>query len=291
MRRFIYLDTDVLNSYIAQIDDGLLDSHEVESQLGDVATKQIQHTVDTEIGADLKFFGKGLEGKVNYIFERMKSSEQSESFKDVRTKKLHDNAFDRFIGYLESNNQLSNSACSIGSFIKFSDELSFIDLDYLLAQFNKNGLIEFIKASQADRLEGDFKLSLNREEQRTVKKEDIKKAVADNNRQYDDLFKVLEMMKLLIPYKNIVASGDYLIATSEKYFRENNPEVISFKYGGDLTIVGYITNTVYSENDSPSKSSISPLTSIQPMINKMITTLFNSEKTMHIIHPIAIYYE
>ena len=32
MRRFIYLDTDTLNSYIAQIYDGLVQSQETQSQ-------------------------------------------------------------------------------------------------------------------------------------------------------------------------------------------------------------------------------------------------------------------
>ena len=32
MRRFIYLDTDTLNSYIAQIYDGLVQTQETETQ-------------------------------------------------------------------------------------------------------------------------------------------------------------------------------------------------------------------------------------------------------------------
>ena len=92
MRRFIYLDTDVLNSYLAQIDDGLLDSQEIESQTGDSTVVQTQHSVDVGGNADFKLLGKGLEGKIEYIFERMKSNEQSEVYKDVKTKKLHDNA-------------------------------------------------------------------------------------------------------------------------------------------------------------------------------------------------------
>ena len=101
---------------------------------------------------------------------------------------------------------------------------------------------------------------------------------------------MLDVLKLLIPYKNIIASGDYLIATSENYFRDNSG-IISFKYGGKLTTVGYITNTVYGENEDAFKSDISPLATIQPMINRAITMLFNAQKTMHVVHPIAIYYE
>lgn len=34
MRRFIYLDTDTLNSYLAQIFDGLIQSQEMEKKRG-----------------------------------------------------------------------------------------------------------------------------------------------------------------------------------------------------------------------------------------------------------------
>ena len=296
MRRFIYLDTDVLNSYLAQIDDGLLDSQEIESQLGDSAVVQMQHSIDVGGSADFKLFGKGLEGKIEYIFERMKSNEQSDVYKDVKTKKLHDNAFNKFISHLELNKLLDNEMHQVGSFIKFNGQLSFIDLEYLSSQFKQNGLIEFIKKSQADEIGKKMNEeveALPREQKRSKEaeiKKYIKQAIADSNAEYDNIQKIIEMLKRLIPYKNVIASGDYLIAASEKFFRDN-PEIIAFKYGGHLSIVGFITNIICGDEETPDNSNDSPLATIQPMINKMITMLFNSQKTMYLIHPIAIYYE
>ena len=40
MRRFIYLDTDTLNSYLAQIFDGLIQSQEMEKSAGKKEEKQ-----------------------------------------------------------------------------------------------------------------------------------------------------------------------------------------------------------------------------------------------------------
>lgn len=40
MRRFIYLDTDTLNSYLAQIFDGLIQSQEMEKSAGKKKEKQ-----------------------------------------------------------------------------------------------------------------------------------------------------------------------------------------------------------------------------------------------------------
>ena len=62
MRRFIYLDTDTLNSYIAQIYDGLVQTQETETQSSQTANKQSERTSNLEADTDLKVFGKGIEG-------------------------------------------------------------------------------------------------------------------------------------------------------------------------------------------------------------------------------------
>ena len=46
MRRFIYLDTDTLNSYIAQIYDGLVQTQETETQSSQATDKQSEYTSD-----------------------------------------------------------------------------------------------------------------------------------------------------------------------------------------------------------------------------------------------------
>ena len=45
MRRFIYLDTDTLNSYIAQIYDGLVQTQETETQSSQTANKQSERYI------------------------------------------------------------------------------------------------------------------------------------------------------------------------------------------------------------------------------------------------------
>ena len=43
MRRFIYLDTETLNSYIAQIYDGLIKTHEENTQQIDESSEESSH--------------------------------------------------------------------------------------------------------------------------------------------------------------------------------------------------------------------------------------------------------
>ena len=58
MRRFIYLDTDTLNSYLAQIFDGLIQSGDLETQHQKKVNKQ--NSVTTSLA------GKQL---LNYFYE------------------------------------------------------------------------------------------------------------------------------------------------------------------------------------------------------------------------------
>ena len=60
MRRFIYLDTDTINSYLAQIYDGLVKSEESEVQSSDSTQHQSQHTVSTTGAADQNYSAKAL---------------------------------------------------------------------------------------------------------------------------------------------------------------------------------------------------------------------------------------
>lgn len=58
MRRFVYLDTDALNSYLAQIYGGLTKQTETETQSASSVTKQGSHKVGAESQISAKLFGK-----------------------------------------------------------------------------------------------------------------------------------------------------------------------------------------------------------------------------------------
>ena len=59
MKSFIYLDTDTLNSYIAQIDDGLKTLQTSTKQLSNEREKKKASTIDGEGEADFTLYGKG----------------------------------------------------------------------------------------------------------------------------------------------------------------------------------------------------------------------------------------
>ena len=141
MRRFIYLDTDTLNSYIAQIYDGLIQTQETETQSSNTTDIQSERTSNLGSSADLKVFGKGIEGKIDFTYRHLKDTSNADLISDVQTKLLHDNAFDQLVNYLKANNLLSTN--TIGDFIEINDSFYIMDLDYYQRLFNDKKLVDF----------------------------------------------------------------------------------------------------------------------------------------------------
>lgn len=126
MRRFIYLDTDTLNSYLAQIFDGLIQSQEMEKSAG--KKKEKQNHFGSNLGSQIAFklFGKGIDANAQATYEHLKTVANDEMVRDVQTKIMHDNAFDEFASYLSENGLLGGA--NIGNFISVEDEFYIFDI-------------------------------------------------------------------------------------------------------------------------------------------------------------------
>ena len=136
MRRFIYLDTDTLNSYIAQIYDGLVQSQETQSQSETTVDKQSERTSNLEAGADLTVFGKGIEGKMDFTYRHLKDTSNTELISDVQTKLLHDNAFDQLMNYLNSNNLNDEDLKELKNILNY--EININKIPYVLIYKEQN---------------------------------------------------------------------------------------------------------------------------------------------------------
>ena len=156
MRRFIYLDTDTLNSYVAQIYDGLVQTEEKELQKETSISKQNGVTIEGGAEVDMKVFGRGLDGKMELAYNHLKETTNDELIKDVQTKILHDNAFDQLMQYLKANNSLNTN--EIGDFIEVCDDFFVVDFDYYQKIFGNKKLVDFLKKSDEDQITQRLKL-------------------------------------------------------------------------------------------------------------------------------------
>ena len=295
MRRFIYLDTDTLNSYIAQIYDGLVQTQETEIQSNQITDKQNELTSNLGADADLKVFGKGLEGKIDFTYRHLKDTSNTELISDVQTNLLHDNAFDQLMNYLFRNNLLSNH--NIGDFIEINDEFYIMDLDYYKKIFGDKKFLDFLKKSDRDKIQSLLKIQQDIELiQEGANANEIKKnysnlsksKCSESDENYDKVKDTIDILYTLVPYRRTLCIADNMVVLNDKYMRDKI-EMTSFKFGGKIKVLGYITNKIKA--DANDMSNISPLAQVGIGLNQIMLSFFGQHETLNIVHPIAIYYE
>lgn len=297
MKRFIYLDTDELNSYIAQIYKGLSIEKEEVKEKKNNKKKEIDGEINTKlnIGAKIKAL-LNFNGEVSTNILEKNVKEESDVIKDIQKKIIHDEAFDNFLSYLEDKEMIKTCNYNVGDFIKCNSDFKIFDLNYFLNLFNENGFIDFLNKNnkkETDSILENEKNKFNREQHREkhYEIEKIEKqAYSDLKKQedeYDNIKNTINAIKSIMPYEKIILVDQFFLATDDKYFRDN-PEMLGFKYGGRISFVGYITNIVGQEEKA--MDGIDALTGFKKVVNSTILNII-SNKEILVVHPIAIYYE
>lgn len=292
MRRFIYLDTDTLNSYLAQIFDGLLQSQETEKSTG--KKKEKQNRFANSLGGQIAFklFGKGIDANAQATYEHLKTVANDEMVRDVQTKIMHDNAFDEFETYLKNNNLLTST--NIGNFISVEDDFFIFDIAFYQKLFDEKGFVSGLKEIQKDAIqkEAEQKVQEMNHEQRREKslqrkvKEIVDAATSKNEEEYDAAEKLINMLSSIIPYPQMMCISNYVVVLKEQYLRDDL-STAAFKYGGKIKVVGYITNKVVAQADTH----VPAFAAIGNSINALLNIFFENAQEMFIVHPIAIYYD
>ena len=157
----------------------------------------------------------------------------------------------------------------------------FVDMDYLENLFSKNGLVDFLKKTSKDKIETEVNKAtdgMNREQLRTAGKtikSELKKLIADSDKQYDDIHDIIVAFRQLMPYTRMLISHDgYLIPMDDKYFRIN-PNNLGFKYGGEITCVGMITNIIGADTDPNDPKNI--FATLQFTVNEVLRTILPTD--------------
>ncbi len=298
MKQFLYLDTDIINSIIAQTEKGLVQSLSDEEVSTETETDSLNASIKGTgtIGGSIVKLAKA-EANLSGSLESIEGGSLSSTSRQIISKTLHDAAFDIAYTYISpSEIELqSQSNDETGNYVELTRVFDFVDLDYLEKLFEKDGIIEFIKKTSAEQIEAEaekVKEGHNREQLRKAGinfKQEIKKAIDANNKQYDDIAVIIKAMRGLIPYNRMLISSDgYLVPLNTKYFRVD-PLDLGFKYGGEITCVGMITNIIGEDTNPNDENNI--FATVQFTANEVLRKLLpTSENNLCVIHPIAIYY-
>lgn len=297
MKQFLYLDHDIVNSIIAQADKGFITEYSQETENGEdiKSNKQLEGAVNGEAGWSLLKLAKAV-AKLELHGTLGSEKSVSSSSRELVTKTLHDAAFDMAYDrirpvVLNSEKQESD----YGVYIELRRVFDVVDFDYLEDIFANGGLIELIKKSEKEKLEtgaNGIISTMNRDKSRAAGnqvKAEIKKASAEIDKKYADFQEVIGAIRKLMPYKRMLISHDgYLIPLEDDYFRID-PQSLGFKYGGEITCVGMITNII-GEDTNPNDSR-NIFATLQFTVNEALRSILPTiEKNLCVVHPIAVYY-
>ena len=298
MKQFLYLDNDIVNSIIAQNEQGLIQSLSSEQESNETETDSTRGDVAVKgtVGGSLFKLAKAeadLSSNIGYD----ESSSTFYASKELVSKTLHDAAFDMAYTYI------APSVCAIedhsnddyGNYIEITRVFDFIDLDYLEKLFAKGGFIEYLKKTEKEKIEAlgeEAKSQMSREQLRAKSSQIrslIKDKIAQNSKQYEDVHDIIVAFRQLIPYSKMLISNDgYLIPLDDNYFRIN-PANMGFKYGGEITCVGMITNIIGQDTDPCDDKNI--FATLQFSVNEALRSILpTSEANLCVIHPIAVFY-
>ena len=288
MKRFLYLNSDTLSSYMSQIDDGLI-KNKIETLKND--SERLHSTkalIEGQASADLKILGKGIEADVDSSLESNRQKKSSDSYSNSMEKIIFDEAVEKFEKYLSDNHCLEDID-SIGNFIKIEKEMFIVDLEYYKNIFSNDSVLNFIKTSTVNERyitkESEIVKTGNGNKATYDKDKLYKEIKKEVDKEYDEVSKNIEAVLNIVPYNKFGIMDDYLISLDDEYFRDKT-KVAAFKYGGKMTLLGHLTNIVNNDVNSDESNIFSTFPSI---INTFMLTFFNKNQ-IKIVHPIAIYY-
>ncbi len=290
MRRFIYYDKDGIESYLAQITSGISFSSSTET----TNSNEIEHqeskekNIHSDIGAKLAGIGAEIQEDISKGETNKTSTNQL--VKSLEEKVLSDYAFDKVFDFFSKNKMLKTSDFKIGDVVNLEENVTFFDFDYFEKLFSENGISSFSIKQSKDELK-KIRDSLSGPQKQNIevknKIKEMENMIKQQESERKSTLEILNMAKVTLPYVRFVMTKECLIVLNDDCFRDN-PNNIAFKYGGNIQIVGYVTNII--EGESRTENQINAFSEMYKMVNQVMMSLYNGTKHVYVIHPLAMYY-
>lgn len=290
MRRFIYYDKDGIESYLAQITSGISFSSSTET----TNSNEIEHqeskekNIHSDIGAKLAGIGAEIQEDISKGETNKTSTNQL--VKSLEEKVLSDYAFDKVFDFFSKNKMLKTSDFKIGDVVNLEENVTFFDFDYFEKLFSENGISSFSIKQSKDELK-KIRDSLSGPQKQNIevknKIKEMENMIKQQESERKSTLEILNMAKVTLPYVRFVMTKECLIVLNDDCLRDN-PNNIAFKYGGNIQIVGYVTNII--DGESRTENQINAFSEMYKMVNQVMMSLYNGTKHVYVIHPLAMYY-
>ena len=297
MRHFVYLDTDTLNSYLSQINEGLLKST-VNETVDEIATTKNDEIMPGKNKFESEF---GFKPILNLKFTEDKdvmnttnTLSQIETGRELIEKILHDNSLEQFIKYLKNDNLIvSIDSSRLGDYIEIKEKFRVRDLDYLLGLYSDE-LIEFFMNNSKVELENLIESMKNNNNisTKTIRKQGEEKLKKERE-NYLQIRKIINIAKEIMPFSKYIVCDNCVIPLEEKYLRITTNKS-RFSYSGELNIIGRYTGDLkdaFARESEIKNEYDDVLKSIDEVLKVLYKDTLGLNESMKIIVPIALYFE
>lgn len=293
MKRFLYYNQDSVNSFLAQIEQGLL----VKDSSGEEDTETFSETtsIHSDLSGDLsaKVLGIGAVLKGTLHGDDAETEVTSNLIKNVQEKVLHDFAFEIVYNHVIDNGLINTSNPQIGDIVLITEIPTFLDFNYFQGLFAEKGAVKLANdqnkqnlTEQIDQLRASVPKGNKMPD--TIKRQiaEAKNALAKAENERKEFVELIEAIKNTLPYNRFVMTNNMLVPLDDEYFRDN-PNIIAFKYGGKISIFGYVTNIISEEGMPVRNNDFAP---IYDTVNKIMINMFNGQDKIYVVHPVALFY-
>lgn len=289
MKRFLYYNQDSVNSMLAQFEQGLLVKKEAgeDSRQATSNTQGLNSNIAGDLSAKLFSIGSSVKGEIT---STSADEEITETLvKRIQEKVLHDYAFDIVYNHITSNNLIKNENPEIGDYVLVNEFPTFLDFNYFQTLFADNGAVKFTN-DQKRKAISEAKQNIPKGTPASaVIKEGIRQEedqLKTSEAERKDMVQTIEAIKNTLPYNRFVMTENFLVPLDDNNFRDD-PNIVAFKYGGKMSVFGYVTNVIRSEGTPPRNNDFAPL---YDTVNQIMLNMFNGQDTIYIVHPVALFY-
>lgn len=293
MKRFLYYNQDSVNSFLAQIENGLLVTENNTAEQTDSQSSTIGLNSDVSGDLSAKVLGIGAALKGNIHANDSDTEVATTLIRNVQEKALHDYAFERIYDHAKKENLINNDDPKIGDMVLITETPTFLDFNYFEMLFSEKGAVKFSNDQSKKTLDDQInKLKENVPKGSQIPAlvknqiEEIKARISNAEPERKELLKTIEVFRNTLPYNRFVMTSNMLIPLDDENFRDN-PNTIAFKYGGEISIMGYVTNIITNTEKTHPNNSFAPL---YDAVNKILLNIFNDQNEIYIVHPIALFY-
>lgn len=323
MKELIYLDTNFLHSFIAQMQGGLPIAVNLETQEQRVDTTEQragqQSSNFTELRGDTGrieipgFFSSPSGGATVRIQPGRFSSEsyilsELEAGKEIISKQLHDNALEEFEKTLRNEGKLKEVSetdeLEVGSYIKITSSFNIIDFTFLQEVLDKL-LVNVILGNEQNEITVTKELIDSNQNlssgQKKARKKDIdlkwdkRKSQLENEVSY--YRNVITYTSKILPTQSFIKVGKVLAPLKLEYLRDTTKSLY-YKYGNhneknEVVLIGKVTRKVQFSNKTITNpnSFIENIEQIIQAMDDLLNYINALSKDDYIVAPIAIYFE